>query len=173
MKILFIFLILFSLSLFAQNLKKITLQLNWLNQFQFAGYYIAKEKGFYKKLGLDVEIKELNQTTDFSNSNFDFAVGRSSLIIDKINGKDVVALASIFQTSPLILLTRKDTNINSVDDLKNKRIMITSDANNTASILAMLYSRKIYMKDFIRQEHTFNLEDLITKNRCYGILYIK
>ena len=31
---------------------------DWLNQFQFAGYYIAKEKGYYKDLGIDIEIKE-------------------------------------------------------------------------------------------------------------------
>ena len=36
--------------------KKVTLQLAWFDQFQYAGYYIAKEKGFYKELGLDVEI---------------------------------------------------------------------------------------------------------------------
>jgi len=40
------------------SLTKITLQLKWYHQFQFAGYYAAKEKGFYKDLGLDVEIHE-------------------------------------------------------------------------------------------------------------------
>ena len=39
---------------FAKNINKdITLQLSWFDQFQFAGYYIAKEKGVYKELGLD------------------------------------------------------------------------------------------------------------------------
>ena len=55
-KIIFFLFFLFS-SLFAQELKKVTLQLSWFDQFQFAGYYMAKEKGFYEKVGLDVEIK--------------------------------------------------------------------------------------------------------------------
>ena len=54
-KILFILFLLFSHTLYSQELKKVTLQLSWFNQFQFAGYYMAKEKGFYEELGLDVD----------------------------------------------------------------------------------------------------------------------
>ncbi len=36
---------------------KVTLQLKWVTQAQFAGYYVAKDKGFYEEEGLDVEIK--------------------------------------------------------------------------------------------------------------------
>ena len=41
----------------AEDLEKISIQLQWKHQFQFAGYYIAKEKGYYKNEGLDVTIK--------------------------------------------------------------------------------------------------------------------
>ncbi len=51
-----IFIFLFSPSAFA--LEKVSLQLQWKYQFQFAGYIIAKEKGFYKDYGLEVELKE-------------------------------------------------------------------------------------------------------------------
>ncbi len=43
-------------SLNAQKLEKVTLQLKWQHQFQFAGYYAAKAKGFYKEVGIDVDI---------------------------------------------------------------------------------------------------------------------
>ena len=44
---------------FANNgLKEVSLQLLWKHQFEFAGFYMAKEKNFYKDVGLDVEIKE-------------------------------------------------------------------------------------------------------------------
>jgi ABC-type nitrate/sulfonate/bicarbonate transport system substrate-binding protein len=46
-KSIIILFILLTQSLFSQELKKVTLQLSWLDQFQFAGYYMAKEKGFY------------------------------------------------------------------------------------------------------------------------------
>ncbi|MGB5793905.1 ABC transporter substrate-binding protein [Poseidonibacter sp.] len=164
MKTLFIFLI-FLPSLFYAN-TKVTLQLNWLNQFQFAGYYIAKEKGFYSDVGIDVDIKEFNtdiNLLDEINSNkAQFAVGRSSLLIEKINGKNIVALAAIFQNSPLMLLVRENSNIKRVEDLKNKKIMITTDAKMSASILAMLYSHGLNPNDYKVQKHSFNLEDLIS-----------
>ena len=153
--------------LYAQNDKKITLQLNWLNQFQFAGYYMAKEKGFYKDVNLDVQIKESNFNTDvikeIESKNADFAVGRSSLIIEKINGKDIVALCAIYQESPLILLVKKDSNITSVKDLRNKKIMITPDARYSAPVLAMLSANELTINDFRIQKHSFDINDLINR----------
>ncbi len=171
MKKIIIILFLSSISLFSAQ--KVVLQLIWLNQFQFAGYYVAKERGFYKDVGIDVEIKEFNLNTDIStviqNKKADFAIGRSSLLIDKINGQDVVALGAIFQQSPLMLLVRDDSNINSIDDLKHKRIMLTNDA---ASIMAMLFSNGVTQKDIQILPHTFNLDDLINKNTDAMASYI-
>lgn len=168
MKKIVLILISISILLSANTNKKITLQLNWLNQFQFAGYYIAKEKGFYNEVGIDLDIKEFTSNTDLieiiKTKKVDFAVGSSSLLIDRINGADVVALGAILQESPLMLLVKKDSNINSVKDLKNKKIMITNDAVNSASILAMLSANGLRESDFIRQEHSFNIDDLINGN---------
>lgn len=168
MKKILLILIFLSLLLSANSNKKITLQLNWLNQFQFAGYYIAKEKGFYNDVGIDLDIKEFTSNTDLiemiQTKKADFAIGSSSLLIDRINGADVVALGAIFQESPLMLLVKKDSNINSVKDLKNKKIMITNNVANSASILAMLSANGLRESDFIRQEHSFNIEDLINGN---------
>ena len=50
-------LVLAATSLAAQAQDKLTLQLKWVTQAQFAGYYVAKDKGFYKEVGLDVTIK--------------------------------------------------------------------------------------------------------------------
>lgn len=145
--------------------KKVTLQLSWLHQFQFAGYYMAKEKGFYKDVGLDVDIKEfkygLELSSTIENNEADFAIGRSSLIIDKYKGKDIVALAAIYQKSPLMLLVTKKSGIKNIEDLKNKKIMITSDAKASASIIAMLNSNGIKIEDITIQKHSFNIEDLI------------
>ena len=170
-----IFLLLYlSLSLFGAQ--KVVLQLNWKNQFQFAGYYVAKELGYYKEAGIDVEIKEFDFNTDISNvienGKADFAVGRSSLLIDKINGKDVVALGAIYQESPMILLTRDDTGINTIKDLKHKRIMLTKDARETAAIMAMLFSNGLSKEDVLIEPHSFNLDDLINKKTDAMASYI-
>ncbi|MBU0720529.1 ABC transporter substrate-binding protein [bacterium] len=155
-----------SVSLFASQ--KVVLQLSWLHQFQFGGYYIAKERGYYKERAIDVEFKEFTYGTDLSGviekKEADFAIGRSSLLIDRIEGKDIVALGAIFQVSPLMLLVRDDSNISSVSDLKGKRIMLTDDARGTASIMAMLFSKGITQKDVHILPHSFNLDDLINRN---------
>lgn len=173
MKTLLILFMLFTIS-FSNEKKEITLQLNWLNQFQFAGYYVAKEKGFYKDVGLNVTINELKNKKELANiikeGKADFAIGRSSLLINKINGDDIVALGAIFQHSPLMLLTTNE-NIKSIKDFKNRKIMINPDTEFTASIMAMLNSNGIYKEDLNIVEHTFNLEDLINKKvdlmACY------
>ena len=130
----FILLILFLLyPLQAKELEKVSLQLQWFDQFQFAGYYIAKEKGFYKEAGLDVEIKKfdygITSINEVLNGKATYGIGCSSLIIDKSLGKKINLLASIFQSSPSVLLARKDSNINSISNepfiLKEKGIKYT------------------------------------------------
>ena len=58
--------------------EKVTLQLKWFHQFQFAGYYAAKEKGVYEEVGLDVEIKErylkYNNIDEVINGNAQYGV---------------------------------------------------------------------------------------------------
>ena len=166
MKKLLLILLLIS-SIYSQTNKKVTLQLNWLHQFQFAGYYVAKEKGYYNDVNLDVEIKEFNSKmliTDIIEQGYaDFAVGRSSIIIDKANGKDIVAMFATYQHSPLMLLTRDDTDIQTLQDLKNRKIMMTSDATDSAAITAMLISQKLPLDRIEIIPHSFDLNDLITK----------
>ena len=55
-----IFTNLFAINEDSLNVQKIKLQLQWQHQFEFAGFYAAKEKGFYKDLGLDVDFIEFN-----------------------------------------------------------------------------------------------------------------
>jgi polar amino acid transport system substrate-binding protein len=150
------------------GLEKISVQLLWLHQFQFAGYYMAKEKGFYKHSGLDVELKEfkygMKVTDEVLDRKSNFGVGRSSLIIDKIHNKPITILGAIFQKSPHILLSKKSSNITKVSDLKNKRVMVTSDLIASASIVAMMANKGLRLKDIKKQEHTFDLNDLIEGN---------
>lgn len=140
--------------------ESVTLQLPWLNQFQFAGYYIAKEKGYYADAGLDVNI--LDARTNLTSLNAvqkgkaQYGVGRSSLIVDYINGAPIVLMAAVFQSSPMMLLVRKDSNIKSASDLKNKRIMLTDDTVEGAEMQAMFQSVGLSKKDFIVQPHSYD-----------------
>lgn len=164
-----VFLLLFCFSyLFSAD--KVSVQLLWLDQFQFAGYYMAKEKGFYKNANLDVDIKKYSSrfgstkhsiVNDVLDGKSTYGIGRSNLIVEKSEGKDIVALAAIYQSSPLILLALESSNIGSLKDLKEKRIMLTNSTIGTTSLRAMLVSQGLDLDSSKILKHTFNLDDLI------------
>ncbi len=164
MRILIIFILFFS-ALYSKQDKKISLQLQWKHQFQFAGYYMAKEKGFFKNSGFDVDIKEfkygMNVTDEILAENSTFGTGRPTLLINRSAGDKIVLLASIFQSSPNILLALKSSNIKTIKDFKNKKIMVTGDAKYDSTIMSMIFSKGLTKKDLIFKEHTFNLDDLV------------
>ena len=148
----------------ANEKQKVTLYLDWLNQFQFAGYYIAKEKGFYNEVNLDVNIIEYsnnNITKKVIENESTYGIGKSSLIVDKFEGNNIILLSSIFQNSPLVLISLANSNIKTPKDLINKKVMITGDAKQSASIESMIASQGVNLKDITIQEHSFDIEDLI------------
>lgn len=156
-KILFLSLLLMSITWAKES---VTLQLSWLHQFQFAGYYVAKEKGYYSRAGLDVTILDAHNKQDPLKSVMEgkahYGVGRSSLIVDYIKGTPLVLMAAIFQSSPMMLLTRKDANIHTAKDLINKRVMLTGDTIEGAEMQAMLRSVGLRSSDLKLQEHSYD-----------------
>jgi ABC-type nitrate/sulfonate/bicarbonate transport system substrate-binding protein/signal transduction histidine kinase len=147
----------------------------WLDQFEFAGFYVAKEKGFYKDLGLEVNLKKFDSNINIVQEVLDkkttFGTSSSSLIIDKSLGKDIVLLGSIFQSSPLILLALKNSNIKNISDIKNKKIMLTKDQQLFATLQAMLSSKNIQLSDTKILDHSFNVNDLINKKTDLMLAY--
>ncbi|MFI3154794.1 MAG: EAL domain-containing protein [Methylococcaceae bacterium] len=145
-----------------QSTEKVSLQLKWLHSFQFAGYYAAKEKGFYAEEKLDVALHE--RTPGISNieqvlkGESQYGVADTSLLEQRLDGKPVVVLASIFQHSPLVYLSLKASGIVSPYELKGKRVM--EDSYDNAPLLAMLYETGVSPADFSHLENTFNPDDL-------------
>lgn len=148
-------------------LEKVSLQLQWLDQFQFAGYYMAKEKGFYAQAGFDVDIKKFSYSTDVigdvASGKTTYGIGRSSLIWYYSKGIDISLLSATFQTSPLTLIALQSSKIDDIKDFKGKTAMVTEDAVETASVYAMINSSKIGEKSIKFKKHTFDVNDLIDK----------
>jgi len=144
--------------------EKISVQLQWADQFQFAGYYVAKEMGYYDEAGLDVTIKKFDPkklaVDEVMKGHVEYGIGRSSLIVDRMKGKDIVALAAIFQSSPFILLSKKSADIKTPRDLVGKRVMMTEDYQDTVSIRAMLNSQGIGIDKLKFIEHSYNPLDI-------------
>ncbi|MDD2652013.1 MAG: ABC transporter substrate-binding protein [Sulfurimonas sp.] len=159
---------LFITALFAhEKLEKVSLQLQWLDQFQFAGYYMAKEKGFYEDAGFDVEIKkygnDVDAVKDVLSGKTTYGIGRSSLILYFAQGKEISLLSAVSQSSPITLIALESSGIKSIKDFEHKKIMMTEDAIGSASVYAMIKSAQVDEKSIDFQKHTFNLEQLINK----------
>ena len=127
---------------------------------------MAKEKGFYEEVGLDVEIIPYQMNMDIpsmiSDREVDFAIGRENIILEKANKhKNLTLLYATFQTSPLVLLTKQSSNTNTMKDFLDKRIMSTIEDSSEASLKAMLTSKNIDFKNLNFIKHTHNINDLI------------
>lgn len=149
-------------------LEKISLQLVWLHQFQFAGYYMAKEKGFYRDVGFDVDIYPFKRAMDVYKEvlegKVDYGIGRSSLVQYDSNGDNIVLLAAIFQSSPQMLLTLKSSGIDKIEDFPGKSMMQTKNLLQSASINAMIKSTGVSLDEINIVEHSFKIEDFLDHN---------
>ena len=159
-----LFLFVFVVSLFSSE-QNITVDLLWKNQFEFAGYYVAKKKGFYKDVGLNVKLKEYHAGEDIEKEvlegKADFGIGYPTLIKDRADGKKIVLLHTTFQTSPHVLVSGSD--IKSIKEFKHKKIMINPDAAKSASFLAMFGVNDLRLSDMTQVQETFDVKDLVDK----------
>jgi two-component system sensor histidine kinase/response regulator len=158
-----------------QELDKVSIQLNWLHQFQYAGYYAAKEQGFYRALGLEVELREFKGSSPIEDyvidGRADYGINDSSLIVAKNNGKPVVIVAQIFQHSPATIATLRSSGIARPFDLIGKRIMIDTRLKNFAPITAMLIQAEQDMSAFTWQEQSDRFSALITGKTDAILIY--
>jgi len=111
----------------AQAADKVTLQLKWVTQAQFAGYYVAKDKGFYDEEGLDVEIKaggpDISPPQVIAGGGADVVLDwMPSALASREKGLALVNIAQPFKSSGMMLTCRKDTGITSPADFKGKTL---------------------------------------------------
>jgi diguanylate cyclase (GGDEF)-like protein len=141
--------------------ERITLQLNWKHQFQFAGYYAAVEKGYYREAGFEVRLVEAAEGVDPIDQvlagHAQYGVGASELALRRAQGQPVVVLAVVLQHSPLVLLARND-RAQSVHELAGKRIMLMP---HETELYAYLAREGLPRSLIIEVPHSFDPGDLI------------
>lgn len=91
----------------------VTIQLKWLPQAQFMGYYVAHAKGYYDEVGLKVTITpgggDISETTAVNNGTVDFGVTWvANLTSANAGGMDLLEIAQVYQRSGLELVYKKD-----------------------------------------------------------------
>jgi NitT/TauT family transport system substrate-binding protein len=109
------------------EMKKIRLQLQWFPQAQFAGYFAAKDKGFYADEGLDVSILpgavEIVPATVVAGGQAEFGISWvPRMLAPRESGADGVVIGQVFQRSPTLQVSFKDQNITKPEDLKGKKV---------------------------------------------------
>ena len=146
-----------------ETLEKVSLQLDWKYQFEFAGFIMAKEKGFYKDVGLDVELREYEEGIDIVDSvlskQSNYGIYNSSVVISDGKLKPTILMATYYQKSPLVYITSKD--IKQPSDLVGKTIMGTTDELRYSSLALMLDHFFVNNKNAKFLEHSFNINDFI------------
>ena len=126
----------------------VTIQVSpkWLNQAQFAGMFVAEEKGFYARRGLRVEFKEFqagNSVLDdviSGESAFGYA-NPTELLQARSSGESVTGIAAMYQFSPYAIVSLREKNIASPRQLKDKRIGVKGNRGaESETVFALLLS---------------------------------
>jgi len=145
------------------QLQKVNLQLKWLPQSQFMGYYVAAAKGYYKEEGIDINIlpggSDIIPEQNVYNGVADIGVTWvSSLMNYQTQGYELQEVAQVFQKSGLLLVSKKGTGINGPNDLTGKKVG-NWFGGNEYEVLALLEKYKLDKdKDLklVQQDYTMD-----------------
>jgi ABC-type nitrate/sulfonate/bicarbonate transport system substrate-binding protein len=146
-----------------EQLEKVSLQLHWKYQFEFAGFIAAKEKGFYEDVGLDVELKEydfgIDIESDVISGKSEYGIYNSLSLVDYLKGKPLKLVASFFKRAALVLVTTPD--IKSPKDLVGKTIMATTKEDFILNYKPYFDMYGVDIDDLILVPHTYSIDEFV------------
>jgi NitT/TauT family transport system substrate-binding protein len=144
------------------KLTKVTIQLKWVTQSQFAGYYAAKAKGYYKAAGLDVNLKIggpsiINEQTVLSKQA-EFGVNWfPSLLANRDQGNDLVNIAQVFPRSGTTEVTWKKDGITNFKQMRGKKFGVWIFGNEFEQRAALVKNGMDPDKDVTLVQQQFDM----------------
>jgi len=113
----------------ANGLEKVSLRLKWIDQAQFAGYYLANSRGLYIDKNLKVEIHpggpDISPVQMVTTGIDDFGItGADQIILAREKGIPLVALAVLYKDSPVTIMSLEKKNIKKPKDLEGKKVEV-------------------------------------------------
>ena len=155
------------------SLEHVSLQLSWKHQFQFAGYYAAVAKGFYREVGLDVRLLEGGQGSRCDEqvlSQVEYCNASGSVVKLRLSGQPIVMLASIIQHSPIVLITQKHSDLKTPHDLIGKRVEMLLAGEPVPEIYGMLKNEGINISQLMLYENSVGIQALLNNevDALYG-----
>ena len=180
------------------EMTKVTVQLKWVPQSQFAGFYSAKERGYYEAAGLDVTLKpggpDITPEQVVASKQAEFGLGwLPALLAARDKGTDLVNIAQLYTRSGMTELTWKDSGITSLTQMKGKTVGVWCCGNENELFAAFvkngidpknkddvtIFNQPFNMNEFLQRKidaaaaMTYNelAQVLETKNPKTGKLY--
>lgn len=149
----------------APALKPVTLQLQWVTQSQFAGYYVALDKGWYRDEGIELTIKPGGPDTLASDAvTAGSAQFGTSLLADIIvaieQGKPLLSIGQIQQTNGLVLLAQKASGIQEPKEFAGRRVGVWL-GNWEAQFDALMAKENLAPEDYILVAQGFSMEPFL------------
>lgn len=160
----------------SKEFKKVSLRLKWLNQAQFAGYYVAKDSGLYKEKGFEVTINsggpDISPIEMVISKADNFGItGADQILLAREKGIPVVALAVIYKDTPVAIGSLKSKNINSPKDLEGKKMGLIYGRDEETIYRALLSKENIDPKKVSEVSLLPGLSQLTTDKIDAQILY--
>jgi NitT/TauT family transport system substrate-binding protein len=145
----------------------VTVRLKWFNQAQFAGFYVAQEKGYYKSEGLAVNIQpggpDFPAVQMVTGGNEQFGVtGADQILIARSKGVPVVALAVIYRRNPFVLFSLAKSGIKTPADFVGKNVGVKIGGNEELIYRAVLSEAKIEKSKLTEIPVKFDITPLLT-----------
>jgi ABC-type nitrate/sulfonate/bicarbonate transport system substrate-binding protein len=121
---------------------KVSVQLKWLNQSQFAGFYVAAKRGLYGAAGLDVTLEpggpDAPSLQRIASGSATFGVaGADQILLAREQGVDLVAIAVDYRQTPFVLMTRKSSGITTMKQLAGKKVGVKFGQSEEVTYRAM------------------------------------
>lgn len=159
-----------------ETTSKVTVQLKWINQAQFAGFYFAKESGMYKKVGLDVELvpggPEISPIQSVVTGSSQFGIiGADQILLAREKGVPIVAVAVIYKDNPVAFASLEKSNITKPSDFKGKTLAMVYGKDEEITCRALL-DRESISRDQIKEVPlTFDLSQITTGKVDVQVVY--
>ena len=147
---------------------KVTLQSKWVPQAQFAGYYAAKDKGYYDAENLDVTIKpggpDIIPEQVVASGQAQFGIDwLPSLLSSRESGAPLVNVAQVYQKSGMLSIRWKETGLNGVADYKGKKVAVWLGGNEFELYAALAKNNLDPKKDLEIVSQPFDMNLLLDK----------
>lgn len=158
-------LLLFSLPVgMAQSLIPINFQSKWFPQAQFAGYFVAQDKGFYAEEGLDVTVLDggnVNPAVAVASGNADFGTDwLANILVQRDQDLKVVYIGQMYQRAGYRLVALKSSGIETFDDMAGRKVGVWAFGNEFATEVV-----------FAKAGLTSNLDPTVTNPDVDAVVY--